>query len=384
MAMLLLIGSLIGLFYIYAGYPLLIAAVAALRERPVRKGETECRVTVIMAAHNEAPRVGGKLRTLITGPGTDRIDQILVGSDGSTDDTVAVCRSTGDSRVEVEAFADRRGKPAVLNDLAARATGEILLFTDARQPLRPGALHALLENFADPEVGVVSGELVFVGDSRDTSGGQGMGVYWHYEKWIRRNEARVYAIPGASGAIYAMRRALWKPIPPDTLLDDVVIPMQAVTSPARCVFERGAMVEDWASSTPRDEAIRKRRTLAGCFQVGVRHPAWLLPSRNPIWWQYISHKLLRPASPWLLIAVAGSSWALAEHPWVRALLWVQAGCYAAALAARLLLPLGVHLRIASVCLMFVSLNLAAAVALFDFLLGRFHAAWDRSPNPSSA
>ena len=250
-----------GILYTYAGYPLLVGVLARLFRRAPAKAPGDFRYSVVLAAHNEAARLPAKLRSLLAARPAGQLLEILIGSDGSTDDPVAAAASVGDPRVQVIAFPERRGKPAVLNDLMGRVRGDVVVMMDARQEVDPEVFAQLLPNFSDPKVGVVSGELVFRRSARDTATAEGMDAYWRYEKYIRRSEGCFRSVPGATGAIYAIRRILLRPLPPQTILDDVAIPMLAVRQGYRCVFESGAVVYDEPSRHPEQESARKRRTL---------------------------------------------------------------------------------------------------------------------------
>lgn len=370
--------SAFGLFYIYLGYPLLIWLLAKIRPRPVRKGECNEMVSVVIAAHNEEAVIANKIRSLLASRDAGRITEIIVGSDGSTDRTPAVCREVNDPRVRVVEFAARRGKASVLNDLIPQCKSAIVVLTDARQDVHPDAIGALLSNFADPEVGVVSGELVFRSSGADGGAtAAGMGAYWEYEKLIRKSESRAGSVPGATGALYAIRRNVFRPIPADTLLDDVLIPMQAVVSGGRCVFEPGAIVWDDPSGSPAEESVRKRRTFAGVLQLAGLHPDWLCPGVTPIWWEFLSHKLLRLLSPFLLFASLAASAVLISRALYRGALIAQMAVYAWGAAGMLFAKAGFRLPAAGVVLMFLRLNITILLAFQDACSGRFRAAWAR-------
>lgn len=255
---------------------------------------------MIISVYNEAPRLSSKLRNILSADGADRIKDVLIGSDGSTDQPANVIQEFNDTRIKLFPFHARRGKPSILNELIPRATGDILLMLDVRQRLDQYAIPALLDCFSDPGIGVVSGELVFECGTSDTSAAKSIDAYWRYEKWIRDGESRFRSVPGATGALYAIRRELAKPIPAESALDDVLIPMQAVAAGYRCVLEPSAKIYDLPAQDARQEAIRKRRTLAGCVQLLRLHPAWCLPGGHPIWWQFFSHKIARLFSPFFL------------------------------------------------------------------------------------
>jgi poly-beta-1,6-N-acetyl-D-glucosamine synthase len=156
------------------------------------------------------------------------------------------------------------------------------------------------------------------GDAADSTVGDGVGLYWRYEKWLRRNESLVWSTLGATGAIYAMRRHLWLPLPGDTLLDDVLAPMRVVLAGSRVVFEEQARAFDRAAVDAAAETRRKRRTLAGNYQILVHEPRLLLPWANPVWVQYLSHKIGRLLVPWALVGAFFASASLAGSSWLYA------------------------------------------------------------------
>ena len=371
--------SVTGILYTYAGYPGLIALLAAWRNRAPRKGAVDLRVSVLMAVHNEAGRLPAKIRGLLAAPPAGCLLEILVGSDGSEDHPAEALRGIGDARVQVIEFAGRRGKPAVLNDLMARARGNLVVMVDARQEADPGLLAALLPNFADPEVGVVSGELIFRRPAQSTATAEGMDAYWRYEKFIRRQEARFRSVPGATGALYAIRRELLRPIPPQTLLDDVAIPMLAVRQGYRCVFESAAVVFDEPSRSPGQESVRKRRTLAGTAQLAGLFPWLLWPGRNPIWFEFFSHKVMRLIVPYLMGLAWLANLALLRDPFFALCFAAQMAFYLLAAWGWLAARRGRRGGWLSVPYLFVSLNVVAVLALADVLTGRTRVQWSRSP-----
>ena len=380
--------SLFGLFYIYAGYPILVRGLARLI--PLRRAIAEIssldpddpasRVSVVIASSNDGEVLRTKIVQLLNSPQSGFIREILMGSDGSTDNTAELVRGIGDSRIRLFEFAERRGKPAVLNDLLPECRSEIVVLCDARQILSDEAIPAMLANFADPQVGVVSGELVFRAESLEGStAARGIGAYWRYEKSIRKAEARFRSVPGATGALYAIRKALFVRIPESTLLDDVVIPMQAITQGYRCVFEPRAIAWDTPSETLGRESVRKRRTIAGAAQLIAMHPSWLLPWKNPIWLEFVSHKLLRLASPFLLLVVLITNYQLAStHLLYGVLQILHVAFYYCALAGWMCQRIGQPSVLFGLQLTFMTLNLTTLAALWDAARGRFRVTWQRS------
>jgi biofilm PGA synthesis N-glycosyltransferase PgaC len=321
--------------YVYIGYPLLLAAWARVRTRPVRKRTNDSSrpwpgVTIVLAAHNEAGRLHARIRNLLQQDYPGELELILV-SDGSSDDTAAVASGWGE-RVRFIEVA-RGGKPRALNAGVARASFDILVFADARQRFAPDAVRRLVMCFDDPSVGAVTGELILESGSEDGSGiGQGVGLYWTYEKWMRRLEARVDSTLGATGAIYAMRRALWRPLPAETLLDDVLAPMWTVLAGYRVVFEEQALAFDRPERDTAAESRRKTRTLAGNYQILWLEPRLLVPGLNRVWLQYVSHKVGRLLVPWCLGGALISSIALSGTAWIYTIACIlQVGFYGLAL-----------------------------------------------------
>ncbi len=312
-------ASVAVVFYVYAGYPVLLAAWARLRPRPTRARPDAGAlpgISIVVAARNEGKRLAARLRNLIAADYPEDRRQIIVVSDGSTDRTDEIAN---DFMPAVELVVrPALGKASALNAAVARARHDIIVFADARQTFAPDALRRLVANFSDPSVGAVSGELVLDcevprGGRQTSTVGEGVGIYWRYEKWLRRHEALVGSTLGVSGAIYAIRRSCWRPLPPDTILDDVLAPMRAVLAGKRVVFDPSARAFDRTAPDASVESRRKIRTLAGNYQLIRLEPRLLVPFVNPVWLQFVSHKLGRLLVPYALLACFASSAMLARH-----------------------------------------------------------------------
>jgi len=360
--------SALALVHVFAGYPLWVAALARWRPRPVQRRAWTPRVTTVLAVHDGAAHVRAKLEGLLAlDYPAERLD-IVVACDGCRDDTAACARALGDARIRVLEFAERRGKAACLNDAVAEARGEVLLMTDVRQRLEPDALRQLVANLGDAQVGAVGGQLRLF--DAHTGFARGIDAYWRYETLIRASESRSGSVIGVSGALYAMRRALFRPLPAGTVLDDVLVPMQVAAAGLRVVYEPAAVAWDGSSQQPREEQRRKIRTLAGNYQLVQLAPWLLLPWRNPLWFRFVSHKLLRLLAPWLLLALALSATLLAtRHALFAATALGLLAALAAVVAGRLLPTLGGR-RPVRLLTAFCYLNLFAAQALLAFARNR--------------
>jgi GT2 family glycosyltransferase len=372
--------SLVILGYVCVGYPVLARVRAALRPRTRRRAPIEPTVTIIISAHNEGDRIERRLRNLLSlDYPLDRLE-IILGSDGSTDDTAERARAFESAGVIVEEFKNRRGKPALLNALVPRATGDIVVFADARQRFDRAAVRALVANFADPGVGVVSGHLIMTAGTDAEIGGEGAAMYWHYEKLIRSTESRGGSTVGATGAIYAIRRTLFEPLPLDTILDDVLIPVRIARRGYQVVFEPAAKAFDIAPPTAHGELVRKARTIGGTFQLFARE-RWLLnPRLNPLWFETVSHKALRLALPILLAALLVSNLVLLDWWPYQVTMAGQAAFYAAAIAGcghrsgrALILKLPY-----TMCL----LSWATVLGFVRFVTDHQHVTWDRITSSS--
>jgi len=318
--------------------------------------------------------VEGKLRNLLElNYPADRCEIVVV-SDGSSDGTDAMLRGyASHPHIQVVLNQSGRGKASGLNAAMAYARGEIIVFTDARQKIEPDALKLLVENFADPEVGCASGELM-MGDPETGETNKGLGLYWGIEKKIREMESRSGSVVGATGALYAVRRAVLTPLPPETILDDVYIPMHVAQQGARVVFDSRALVWDVPQLGTGHEFARKVRTLGGNYQLLQLAP-WLLTNANPLRFEFVSHKLLRLLAPFALAAALVTS-ALLPEPIYRAALAAQLVFYGLSLLAMARLKRGPVSRAADAAWTFVLLNTAALVAFANFVTGR-KAAWSR-------
>lgn len=364
--------------YTYLGYPALIYAWARLRPPPTPSAPGEPAVTMLVVAYNEAARMRERLANLAALDYPRARLQILVASDGSTDGTAEQARTWAGAGVEVVSFATRRGKPAVVNDVMRRARGEIVVLADARQRFAADALCALVAPFADPRVGAVSGELILAGDREAGAVGEGVGLYWRYEKLIRRSESRVDSTVGATGAIYAIRRSLFEPILDDTILDDVLIPLRIARRGYRVLFDPGARAYDRVAATAREEFARKVRTLAGNFQLLARE-RWLLdPLRNRLWLQTVSHKALRLLTPLLLLTTFAADLFLVGSRFHRWTLAGQFAFYAAAVGGRALRGARPRIRILTVPYVVCLLSLATVIAFYRFLTGRQPVTWEKA------
>jgi len=356
MAILIFFGSVAFVLYILVGYPLLLDFLARHYTWPVKKRAIEPFVTVILPVHNGARWIAAKLDSILKLDYPRHLFDILVVSDGSDDSTGEIVRRYQGVRL---LELPRGGKARAINAALAVASGEVLLFTDVRQLLDPACLRHLLANLGDPEVGVVTGEIRWLKTSSAEEAD--ISAYLRVEHWLRERLSQIDSLLGVAGALYAIRRELARPLPPDTPLDDVCIALGPFFAGHRVVLEKLAVAFD-VSNPLHGEFRRKVRTIAGLYQTLYAYPALLGPS-NRMWLHFVSHKLGRVLLPFFLGAAAISAFWL-PSPWSRLALAGQAGVYLLA-AVDFLVPQSFPLkRLTSAARTFIAMMAAAVCGLF--------------------
>ncbi|KAA6458314.1 glycosyltransferase family 2 protein [Acidobacteria bacterium AB60] len=366
------------LFYTFAGYPALLWLRARFRPKAFRKSDYEPNVTFLIAAHNEEAVIRRKLDSILTSNYDPGRISVIVLSDGSTDHTDEILHAYPDQRISTIILRDRIGKAAALNIGVRAATGELVVFTDARQVLERDSLRRLVSNFADSRIGCASG-LLIIGDSTCAGALSGEHLKWRFENKIREWEGASGSVVGALGAFYAARRSLVVTIPPGTLLDDCYLPLHIVRRGYRTVFEKDARVWDDVVTTPVQEFQRKVRTLTGNYQL-LRLAPWLCTQRNPLWWEFMSHKFCRLLIPFLLIVMLAASLSAPSSP-LFYFGMIQLGAYALGLAALTWPRLGEIFAPAEVARSVLVLNAATLKAFFNFLTGNY-GVWTRRTSTS--
>lgn len=356
------IGALV---FTYLGYPALMGARALARPQPIHARPQTPQTDVLLVVHNGADWLGAKLTNLLALDYPPERLNIHIACDGCTDATEAIARGYANPRIQVHAFSERCGKSACIGQVLPLLKADMVVFTDVRQLVDPGAVRALAAALSDSSVGAVSGELVF-----ETSSGHGKGIaaYWRYEKWVRRLESASGSLVGVTGALYAIRRSALFEVPPGLILDDMWVPLAIAGRGYRVVFVEQARVYDHCNGDARSEQIRKRRTLSGNYQLLHRWPRLALPGAHPLAWRLWGHKWLRLLAPWLLLVILFTNMGIASGSSLYAtLLWLQLGGYGLAAASRLYpdaLGQWLPARLADA---FISLNMSALLALADYI-----------------
>ena len=360
--------SLIGILYTYAGYPAAMWILSRLRPRPWKTAPINPSVSVVLAVHNGIGSLPGKLQQLFS-LDYSNIQEIIIVSDGSTDGTAELLASQRQPNLKTILLKEHCGKAAALNAGVAEATADIIVFMDVRPQQAPGAIRQLVSNFADPQVGCAAGELILSQDGLGASSAAIGGLYWKYEKWIRKCEAAFDSPVGVSGCFYAIRRELFVAQPAGLILDDMFQPLSIIRKGYRSVFDPLASVFDTLPMKVEGEFHRKVRTLAGNFQLFQLAP-WTLSPRNRVVFQLVSHKVMRLIVPYLFILLLISAAALSANSTAFAMFATleSLGLIAATIGLRYEIPK--LQRIVAPASALLALNAAAVVGLYRFLFTR--------------
>ena len=367
--------------YTYVGYPILLFVLSTPLAQKVKKGQKLPTVSIILSAFNEEDFIEQKLRNLLGIDYPDDRIEILVGSDGARDRTDEIVSRFHSARVRFFRFVRNQGKPSVLNSLVREAQGSILVFTDVRQEFDSRAIQALVQNFEDPKVGCVSGELCFKRRQAEQTGSiaEGMSRYWNYEKFLRKHESKIGSMLGATGAIYAIRTELFSPLPPDIVVDDMYIPFTIIKLGYRAIFESEARAHDSPSERPIEEFQRKVRTLAGNYQIFGFFLDLLIPFKSPIAWQLISHKFLRLIVPFFLFGLFVSNVFLVTNPVYALMLAGQLFFYLLAVVEGYGNQTGKTKKgLGYIPYVFCLLNFCALVGLIRFIKGTQKITWEKA------
>jgi cellulose synthase/poly-beta-1,6-N-acetylglucosamine synthase-like glycosyltransferase len=372
--------------FIYAVYPILVwwlsRGIGPTDPAASTRDEEWPRLTLLIAAYNEESVIEQRVRNALEMDyPRDRLE-IVIGLDGCRDGTAEIVHRFGQEGVRLLDFDERRGKASVLNSAMNRVEGEIVLMSDANTEVDPQAARRLVRWFQDSRVGAVVGRLILT-DPR--SGRNADGLYWKYETFLKRCEGRMGALLGANGAIYAIRRDLYVPIPPETIIDDFVIPLLAkLRSGCAIVYDPSAVAREETPPEVSSEFHRRARIGAGGFQSIALLWKLLDPRRGWVAFTFFSHKVLRWLCPFFLIGLLASNALLLETPFFAWLFGAQLSFYGISLVAavepvRLKLP-----TLSRLMTMFTGMNAALLVGFVRWISRRQNAAWRRTARVAEA
>lgn len=367
--------------YAYVGYPAFLWIVTRFKKAEPPAPSTTPSLTLLITAHNEAAQIGRKLTESLTLNYPKEKLQILVASDGSTDDTVAIVQSFACQGVELVIVPQQAGKTNAQNIAMQHAKGEIVVFSDATTKYHPDALQYLAGAFADTSVGAVSGRYAYF--DIYSSVGEGSKAYAGYDNWLREMQSETGSLTGCCGCIYAIRRALYTPLAAD-IISDFVEPLHVLLQGAKVKFEPRALAREDVGHKANKEFAMRVRVIARAWKGLASVREILAPWKYPwVSLQLVSHKLLRYAVPILLIGILLSSWALRDILAYRFILLMELGFYCAALFA-FLFPALQKSRAFSLPMYFCVMNAAALWGSVKFLCGKSYVTWEPQREKSHA
>jgi cellulose synthase/poly-beta-1,6-N-acetylglucosamine synthase-like glycosyltransferase len=363
----------------YVIYPLGLALAAALfghrRQRHSgRNVPPDVPVAVVIAAHDEEEHIEARLANLLAQSYPADKLHIYVGSDGSSDGTVAILKRMESPRVHVFDFSERRGKSAVLDDILKEVSEPVTVFTDANVEFEGCAVTALVQRLLVEQAGVVCGQLIL----RNSAGDNQDSVYWRIERFLKETAGRIDSLLGANGAIYAIRTELFEPLPGDTLIDDFVIPMRIASRGGKLLYEPEARAWEDTPDHIEDEFHRRVRIGMGNYQALFRYPQFLVRTSVPRAICYVLHKILRWFGPHFLLLMLITSACLVSRPLYAWLVGLQVVVYATLAAAdvgrrHVAIP-----KWLSVLVLFANVNFAFAVAFWRYLSSGSPGHWTRT------
>jgi len=367
------ITCLLILLYTFIGYPIILKALSSKKTMTsVANAEVLPELTILLCVYNGAHLLKRRIDDIMSNGYPVELIKLIVVSDGSTDKPHLTINSLNYSNVELLHYDNNKGKSFALNEGLKMAKTEIVAFADIRQTFAKGTLEQLAVSFEDATIGAASGNLHILKDKENLESDP--GLYWQYEKWIRQKESDLYSLLGVTGAIYMARRALIPSVPEGTLLDDMYVPLSMVKSGYQIKFVESAIAYDKSSSSIKEEFNRKVRTLAGNFQLISLLPWLINPVANPVFFQFVSHKVLRLLMPYALIFLLLTS-ILGTSLFYELATAAQVMFYIYSLISYELIKKNKRLPFSALCVSFCSLNLAALIAGWKYYFSASENLW---------
>ena len=368
--------SLTLIFYVYFGYPALVFIISQIKSKFVKKDIFEPTVTIVIAAYNEEAVIENTIKNKLALDYDRRKLEIIVVSDGSEDRTDEIVNKYVGQGVKLIRQEPRAGKTAALNRAISEASGEIIVFSDANSIYKSDALKLLMKNFADPEVGYVTGKMVYT-NSRQSDIGDSCSAYMKYENMLRTLEARIGSIVGVDGGIDAVRKSLYTPMRPDQL-PDFILPLKVVEMGFRVVYESGAILQEPSHENTSDEySMRLRVTLRAMWALYDMRQLLNVRKFKVFSIQLWSHKVLRYACFVLLVSAYLSNLILWNAgSMMKAFFLLQTALYLIGAIITLNKAYEGTNRYLNFIKYFLILNLASAHAFIQFMLGHKKILWN--------
>jgi cellulose synthase/poly-beta-1,6-N-acetylglucosamine synthase-like glycosyltransferase len=372
--------------YAYPGYPLVIRCLAGLFGRRATPPELPTdelpTISLLISAYNEESIIAARIENALAMDYPAERREVVVATDGCSDRTAEVVRGFAGRGVRLLEYPVRRGKATVLNDSIPRLSGAVVILSDANTFTEPDAARRLARWFRDARVGVVCGRLILTDPE---TGSNADSLYWKYETFLKKCESRLGALLGANGGIYAVRRECFAPIPPDTIVDDFVLPLQAkLRTGCGIVYDPDAVAREETPPDVRAEFRRRARIGAGGFQSVGRLWRLLNPARGWVAFTFFSHKILRWGCPFFLLGLLVTSALLSDSPLYQALFFAQVAFYLTSALVPFVPTTARPLKPLRLTTMFTGMNVALLLGFWRWALGTQHGIWQRTVRPGGA
>ena len=370
--------SVAAVAYAYVGYPLLLTLLSLIRPKPVHSREWTPSVSVIIAAYNEERDLAAKLENTLALDYPKSQLEIIVTSDCSSDRTDEIARSFASRGVRLHRQQERHGKTAAQNAAVEKASGEIIVFSDATTHYRPDVLRLMMPAFADESVGCVTGRVIYQ-DEKDSSVGAGTQSYWNYEFFLKRHESNVCSLIGVCGCMYAVRKSAYVPLYNDAC-SDFIIATTMVEQGLRAVYVPEAVCTEEPNRQAKKELAARVRIISQTFSDLWRNRVMLNPVRSGFYAVELwSHKVMRYLVPVFLIVIFVMSAVLSpRNVFYAGVFFTQVAFYLAAIVSWVLEKAGLHFRLLALPQYFVITNLASLIAFVKFLSGETYTKWEPS------
>jgi len=361
-------------FYTYIGYPLLLVLLSKIKRKETEHELIMPHVSIIIAAYNEQRSIEQKLQTCLALDYDKEKLEIIVASDGSTDNTVQIAQQYAEKGVKVFDYQPNRGKISILNDTVPQARGEIVVFSDASCMLEPDSIKNLVAHFADPGIGCVSG-VYKVMNKEEAALGKSEDIYWKYETFIKVKEAEIGALLGAHGSLYAIRKKLYPPLKPGTINDDYIIPVRIIQQGYRMGYEPNAVAYEEAQEM--GGFSRRIRIMAGNYQQMLEIKGFFRPVQFVPLFGFLSHKFGRVVVPFFMVMLLISNVFLLEFPAYRSVWYIQLAFYGTAVLGVMIRQMNIKLKILQLPFYFCMINLAGFLGFYYAYFSRSNVVWRR-------
>lgn len=364
--------------YSYFLYPIFLV-LFSLFKKPIEinsNGSYIPSVSMVISAYNEEKVIEEKIKNCLTLDYPKEKLEIVVGSDGSTDNTVCIVAKFSDQAIRFWNFPKRMGKVNVLNKITPYLTSQIVVFSDANTMYEADAIKELVKPFSNSKIGCVCGKLVLK-KPNENCGGEFEGFYWQYESFLKKYEGRYGSLLGANGGIYAIRKNLFEILPSNTLIEDFVLPMKILSRGYNVYFAPDAIATEETSRTIHEESRRKTRIGAGDYQALTLTLPMLNISRGFPSFAYWSHKVLRWLVPFFLIFLLLLNLLLLGKAIYQLLFIIQSMVYMGAFIGYMLSKRKRNIKLFSILYYFIVMNTSLLIGFFRFFSGMQSVAWER-------